>query len=50
MFEKILLTRIFGTKRDELTGRWKKLHNEVLNNFYSLPNIVCMIKSRSMTW
>jgi hypothetical protein len=42
--------RIFGPKRDEMTGDWRKLHNEELNNLYSSPNIIRMIKSRRMRW
>jgi hypothetical protein len=42
------LRRIFGPKRDEVTGGWRKLHNEELHNFYSLPTIIRMIKSRRM--
>ena len=42
--------RIFGTKRDEVTGEWRKLRNEELNNLYSSPNIVRVIKSRRMIW
>jgi hypothetical protein len=41
-----LLRRIFGHKKDEVTGEWRKLHNEELNNLYSSPNIVRVIKSR----
>jgi hypothetical protein len=41
--------RIFGPKRDEVTGGWRKLHNEEFNNFYSSPGIIKMIKSR-MRW
>jgi hypothetical protein len=40
--------RIFGPKRDEMTGEWRKLHNEELNDLYSSPNIVRVIKSRRM--
>jgi hypothetical protein len=40
--------RVFGSKRDEVTGEWRKLHNEKLNDLYSLPNIVRVIKSRRM--
>jgi hypothetical protein len=40
--------RIFGPNRDEVTGEWRKLHNEELNNLYSSPNIVRVIKSRKM--
>ena len=48
VFEKRVLRRIFGPKRDEVTGEWRKLHNEELNNLYSSPNIVRVIKSRRM--
>jgi hypothetical protein len=50
VFENKLLRRIFGPKRDEVTGEWKKLHNEELNDLYSSPNIVRVIKSRKMNW
>jgi hypothetical protein len=40
--------RIFGPKRDDVTGEWRKLHNEELHNLYSSPNIIRMIKSRRM--
>jgi hypothetical protein len=46
VFENRVLRRIFGPKRDEVTGEWRKLHNEELNNLYSSPNIVGVIKSR----
>jgi hypothetical protein len=42
--------RIFGPKRDGVTGGWRKLHNEELHNLYSSPNIIRMIKSRRMRW
>jgi hypothetical protein len=45
-----LLRRIFGPKRDELTGEWRKLHNEERNNLYISPSIVWVIKSRRMRW
>jgi hypothetical protein len=48
-FENRVLRRIFGPKREE-DGSWKKLHNDELRSLYSLPNIVRMIKSRSMIW
>jgi hypothetical protein len=44
--ENRLLRRIFGPKRDEVTGEWRKLHNEELSDLYSLPNIVRVVKSR----
>ena len=48
--ENRVLRRIFGSKRDEVTGEWRKLHNEELNDLYCLPNIVRVIKSRRMRW
>jgi hypothetical protein len=42
--------KIFGPKRDEVTREWRKLHNEVLNDLYSSPNIILIIKSRRMRW
>jgi hypothetical protein len=42
--------RIFGPKRDEVSGEWRRLHNEELHDLYSSPNIVWMIKSRRMRW
>ena len=45
-----LTLRIFGPKRDEVTGEWRKLHNEELNDLYCSPNIFWMIKSRRMRW
>ena len=45
-----MLRRIFGRKRDEVTGEWRKLHNEELNDLYCSPNIVRVIKSRRMRW
>jgi len=50
VFGKRVLRRIFGSKRDEVTGEWRKLHNEELNDLYSSPNIVRVIKSRRMRW
>ena len=49
VFENRVLRRIFGLKRDRVTGEWRKLHNEELNSLYSSPNIV-VIKSRRMRW
>jgi hypothetical protein len=45
VFEKRVLRRVFGPKRDEVTWEWRKLHNEELNDLYSLPNIVRVVKS-----
>jgi hypothetical protein len=50
VFENRVLRRIFGPKRDEVTGGWRKLHNEELHNLYSSPNIVRIIKPRRMRW
>ena len=50
MFENRVLRRAFGPKRDEITGKWRKLHNEELSDRYSLPNIVRVVKSRRMRW
>ena len=50
VFENKVLKRIFGPKRDEVTGEWRKLHNEELNDLYSSLNIVRVIKSRRMRW
>ena len=50
MFENMVLRRIFGPRRDEVTGEWRKLHNEELNVLYCSPNIVRVIKSRRMRW
>jgi hypothetical protein len=50
VFENRVLRRIFGPKRDEVTGGWRKLHNEELHSFYSSPSIIIMIKSRRMRW
>ena len=50
VFENRVLRRIFGPKRVGLTGEWRKLHNEELNDLYSSPNIVWVIKSRRVKW
>jgi len=50
VFENRVLKRIFGPKRDEVTGEWRKLHNEELNDLHCSPNIVRVIKSRRMGW
>ena len=44
VFENRVLRRVFGPKRDRMTGEWRKLHNEELNDLYSLPNIVRVVK------
>ena len=50
VFENRVLRRVFGAKRDEVTGEWRKLHNEELSDLYCLPNIVRVVKSRRMRW
>jgi hypothetical protein len=50
VFENKVLRRIFGPRRDEVTGEWRKLHNEELNDLYCSPNIVRVIKSRRTRW
>ena len=50
VFENRVLRRIFGPKRDEVTWEWRKLHNKELNDMYSSPNIIWVIKSRRMRW
>jgi hypothetical protein len=50
VFENKVLRRIFGPKRDEVTGGWRKLHNEELCDLYSSPGIIRIIKSRTMRW
>ena len=50
MFENRVLRRVFGPKRDEVTGEWRKLHTEELGYLYSLPHIVWVVKSRRMRW
>jgi hypothetical protein len=50
VFENRVLRKIFGPKRDGVTGGWRKLHNEELNNLYSSPSIIRIIKSRRMRW
>jgi hypothetical protein len=50
VFENRVLRRIFGPKRDEVTGEWRKLHNDELNVLYSSPNIVQVINARRMRW
>jgi hypothetical protein len=50
VFENRVLRRVFGPKWDEVKGEWRKLHNEELNDLYSLPNIIRVVKSRRMRW
>ena len=50
VFENMVLRRIFGPKRDDMTREWRKLHNDELNDLYSSPNIVRVIISRIMRW
>jgi hypothetical protein len=50
VFENRVLRRVFGPKRDEVTGESRKLHNKELNNLYSSPSIVRVVKSRRMGW
>jgi hypothetical protein len=50
VFENRVLKKVFEPKRDEVTGEWRKLHNEELNDLYSLTNIVRVVKSRRIRW
>ena len=50
MFENMGLRRILGPRRDEVTGEWMRLHNKELNDLYSSPSIMRVIKSRTMRW
>ena len=50
VFQKRVMRRILGSKRDEVTGKLRKLYNEELNNLYSSPNIIRVIKSRRIRW
>ena len=50
VFENRVLRRLFGPKRDEVTGEWRKLYNEEFSDLYYLPNIVRVVKSRRMRW
>jgi hypothetical protein len=50
VFEKRVLRRMSGPKRDEMIKGWRKLHSEELHNFYSRPSIIRMFKSRTMRW
>jgi hypothetical protein len=50
VFDNRVLRRIFGPKRDEVTGKWRKLHSEELHNLFSSPDIIRQIKSKQMRW
>jgi hypothetical protein len=50
MFENSVMRRVFGPKRDEVTGEWRKLHNEEFSEMHSLPNIVLVVKSIRIRW
>jgi hypothetical protein len=50
VFDNRVLRRVFGPKRDEVTGEWRKLHNEEPSDLYALPNIVRVVKSTRMRW
>jgi hypothetical protein len=50
VFENRVLRRIFGPKRDEVTGEWRKLHNKELYDLYSSPSIITIIKLKRMRW
>jgi len=50
VFENRVLRRVFGLRRDEVTGEWRKLHNEELRDLYSLSNILRVVKSRRVRW
>jgi hypothetical protein len=50
VFVNRVMRRIFGPKRDEVTGEWRKLHNEELHNLYSSPDIIRQMNSRGMRW
>jgi hypothetical protein len=50
VFKNRVLRRIFGPKRDEVTGEWRRIHNKELHALYSSPNIIQVIKSRRLRW
>jgi hypothetical protein len=50
LFENRVLRRIFGPKRDEVMGEWRKLHSEELHDLYSSPSVIRIVKSRRMRW
>jgi hypothetical protein len=50
VFKNRVLRKIFGPKMDEVTGEWRRIHSKELYTLYSLPNIICVFKSRRMRW
>jgi len=50
VFENKVLRKIYRKKRDEMTGEWRRLHNEELHGLYDLPNVVKIMKSRRLRW
>jgi hypothetical protein len=50
VFENRVLRKVFGPRRDEVTGGWRKLHDDELHNLYSSPSVIIMVKSRRMRW
>jgi len=50
LYDNMVMRRIFGPRREQVKGEWRRLHNEELNDLYSSPNIVRVIKSRKMRW
>jgi hypothetical protein len=50
VFENRVLKKIFRAKRDEVTGEWRRLHNEELYDLYSAPNVIRLLKSRGIRW
>jgi hypothetical protein len=50
VFENRVMRRIFGPKREQVAGGWRRLHNEELHNLYTSPVVICVIKSREMRW
>jgi hypothetical protein len=50
VFENRVLRRVFGLKREEVVGDWRRLHNEELHNLYASPNIITVVKSKRKRW